>query len=95
MTIKGNNLIPLVHRIVPRTLQTLAWIPTRLILNAFAHFKVRGQENLRGINQAIFAVNHASELDPIVLTAALSPLGRFAPMFYVVAPPKEFKDPQY
>lgn len=79
----------------PRLLQTLAWIPTRLILNTCGHFKVKGTENLKGIPQALFAVNHASEIDPIVLTAALSPIGRFSPMFYVTAPVSNFKSDEF
>ena len=75
---------------VPRILQTLAWVPTRLLLAGLCRFQVSGIENLKGLRQAIFAVNHASELDPIILTAALSPIGRFSPMFYIVAPEKEF-----
>jgi len=66
---------------VPRILQMLAWVPTRLLLAGFCRFQVSGIENLKGLRQAIFAVNHASELDPIILTAALSPIGRFSPMF--------------
>ncbi len=76
----------------PRILQTLAWGPTRLLFNIFCRFEVRGIENLRDIRQAIFAVNHTSELDSIILTAALNPLGRFAPLFYVAAPNKFFDD---
>ena len=80
------------YSIPPRILQTLAWGPTRLLLNFFCHFEVRGVENLKGLSQAIFAVNHSSELDPIILTAALNPLGRFAPMFYIAGPAKFFND---
>lgn len=42
-----------------------------------------GLENLRGVPPGvIFALNHASELDPIVLPASLPFLSRFSPMFY-------------
>ncbi|HEX8947168.1 MAG TPA: lysophospholipid acyltransferase family protein [Candidatus Paceibacterota bacterium] len=87
--------ISFLHKGVPLFLQTIAWFPTRLAFAFFIHFDVRGQENLKGLSQAIFAVNHTSELDPIILTAALRPMGRFAPMFYVVAPAKEFDDPKF
>ena len=84
------------YSLPPRVLQTLAWAPTRfLLLNFFCHFEVKGKENLKGLRQAIFAVNHSNELDPIVLTAALSPLGGFAPMFYVGAPTEEFNDDRF
>jgi 1-acyl-sn-glycerol-3-phosphate acyltransferase/ubiquinone/menaquinone biosynthesis C-methylase UbiE len=78
------------YSIVPRILQTLSWLPTRLLLKVFCRFEVRGKENLKGLPQAIFAVNHASELDPIILTAALSPFGRFAPLYFVTAPTADF-----
>ncbi len=87
--------ISFLHKGVPLFLQTIAWFPTRLAFAFFIHFEVRGRKNLKGLSQAIFAVNHSSELDPIILTAALRPMGRFAPMFYVVAPAKEFDDPKF
>lgn len=83
------------YSIVPRVLQTIAWGPTRVLLAVFARFEVRGAEHLDGVTNAIFAVNHASELDPIVLTAALSPFSRFAPMFYVAAPLDNFTSNEF
>lgn len=78
-----------------RILQSLAWSPTRLLFNVFCHFEVRGREHLKGIEQAIFAVNHSSELDPIIITAALNPLGRFAPLFYIAGPSERFRDSSF
>ena len=43
----------------------------------------------------IFAVNHVSELDPIIVTAGVAPRTFFQPMFYVSAPTKEFKEGDY
>lgn len=77
------------YSFVPRVLQLLAWAPTVLILKLFCHYKVYRRENLKGLQQAIFACNHSGELDPILVTAAVLPLG-FTPMFYVAAPDKEF-----
>lgn len=79
----------------PRILQTLAWGPTRLLFNIFCRFEVRGVEHLSELRQAIFAVNHANELDPILLTAALNPLGRFAPLFYIAGPLDFFDDTSF
>lgn len=87
--------ITLIHKLFPFLLQTVPWVPTRLIFNFFWRFEAKGKENLKNIQQAIFAVNHTSELDPILLTAAFSPLGRFMPMFYLAAPIKEFKDSKF
>jgi len=53
---------------------------------------VIGLDRVKGLRQAIFAANHCSELDPILVTAALPWLGRFAPFFYVVAPVEAFSN---
>lgn len=67
----------------PLLLQKLIWVPTRIILFLFGHFRVRGLENLVSIgSNAIFACNHTSELDPILLPAALPFWSRFSPIFY-------------
>ncbi len=69
--------------IVPWILQTCIWIPTRFFLWFFGGLKVEGLENLRALPRGvIFAVNHTSELDPIVIPAALPFLCRLMPMFY-------------
>src|SRR5579872_1064487 len=80
---------------LPRILQTTVWFPVRLLLMVFAHVEVQGKEHLKGVKQAIFAINHANELDSIIITAALSPLGRFAPFFYVLAPFADFKHERF
>ena len=58
---------------------------TRLIFCVFLHLQVRGVENLKGLsakNGVIFAVNHSSELDPILIPASLPFLSPLMPMFY-------------
>lgn len=70
--------------ISPLILQQLIWVPTRIILKFFGHFKIDGLDNLKKIkSNVIFACNHASELDPILIPAALPFFSRFSPMFYV------------
>lgn len=90
--------LPHWYSYIPFILQTLLWIPVRLIFNLFLHFKVYGRKNLDSVNQVIFAINHSSEIDPFILAAALSPVGKFASaknLFYVVAPAEEFKDTSF
>jgi 1-acyl-sn-glycerol-3-phosphate acyltransferase len=71
-------------RYIPKILQSCAWLPTRLVLNFFIHFNVVGLEHLKGIEApVIFASNHVSELDPILVRAALPCFSRFGPLFYV------------
>ncbi len=67
----------------PFVLQTIVWIPTRLFLKFFFHFEVHEVENIKKLKKpVIFAVNHSSELDPILVTAALPFLSKLSPMFY-------------
>ena len=69
--------------ISPFIIQKLVWVPTRIILTIFGHIEIRGLENLKEIEtNAIFACNHASELDPFLVPVSLSIISRFSPMFY-------------
>ena len=69
--------------ICPLFLQKLIWIPTRFILWFFGRMEVRGLENLNGIKTpVIFAPNHLSELDPLLVPASLPFWSRFSPLFY-------------
>lgn len=77
--------------ILPFFLQNFVWIPTRLFLKSITSFKVLGKENLHKASLmkrekrvgVIFAVNHSSELDPILVPASLSFLSYLSPIFYV------------
>jgi 1-acyl-sn-glycerol-3-phosphate acyltransferase len=69
--------------ISPLILQTIIWIPTRIIFFLFGRLRVRGLENLTTINgSVIFAPNHSSELDPVLIPASLAFFSRLMPMFY-------------
>lgn len=69
--------------VFPLILQTLIWIPMRILLVIFVHFKVRGIDQLDRLPRSvIFAVNHQSEWDPILVPAALPFLSPLSPMFY-------------
>lgn len=70
--------------ITPFILQTLVYPFTWVSLRFFARIRILGKENIRGHKHgAIFAVNHASELDPILIPATLDPFSRLMPMFYL------------
>lgn len=63
--------------------QKAPWVIVRIFLAAFCNFEVRGLDNLRKVNgNAIFACNHTSELDIILLPAALPFWSKHSPMFY-------------
>ena len=67
----------------PLILQTLIWVPTRLFFLFFGRLEIRGLKNLRGLKRGvIFATNHTSELDAIIVPASLPFLSRLMPMFY-------------
>jgi len=71
--------------ISPLVLQTLIWPITRPVFRFFLHLKIDGVENLKSVTNnhgLIFACNHSSELDPILVPASLPFLSRLMPMFY-------------
>jgi 1-acyl-sn-glycerol-3-phosphate acyltransferase len=76
----------MLRKISPFILQTLIWIPTRIVLWFFVDFKVEGLEKLQkdvNKNGVIFIANHSSELDVILLPAALPMFSFLHPIFYV------------
>ncbi|PIP86783.1 hypothetical protein COV42_01080 [Candidatus Campbellbacteria bacterium CG11_big_fil_rev_8_21_14_0_20_44_21] len=69
--------------ISPFILQTLIWIPCFVIFRVFTSIRIKGLGNLKGLKRGlIFAPNHTSELDPILVPASLPFFSRFMPMFY-------------
>lgn len=83
--------------IAPFVLQATIWrIIMRPFFNAFTSFNVVGLENLKELpGSLIFAPNHSSELDAVLLPLALPLWSRFEPMFYVVKGRKFYKDPSF
>jgi len=72
-----------IYYLSPLILQKIIWIPTRISLKFFVHLEIRGIENLESVDSNfIFASNHSSELDPILLPASLPFWSRFSPIFY-------------
>lgn len=80
--------------ITPFILQTLVYPFTWVAFRFFVKIRILGKENIRGHKQgAVFAVNHASELDPILIPATLNPFSALMPMFYI-AREREFYEKQ-
>ncbi len=72
------------YALPPNILQRSIWIPTRLIFHYFIHHTILGLENLSGLKTGVvFALNHSSELDAVILPASLPFWSRFLPMFYL------------
>lgn len=73
-----------IDRVMPRLLRTLLWAAARLSFQWFLRLDVRGLEHLRALDAGvIFAPNHTSELDPVLVSVALPFWSRHAPLYYV------------
>jgi 1-acyl-sn-glycerol-3-phosphate acyltransferase len=72
-------------RFVPYTIQMIVTSVYWPFLKFFMHYSVEGIENLKDIpdHAAVFASNHTSELDPIIMTMILRKAHGFLPLFYV------------
>ncbi len=76
----------------PLVLQTAIWPIVRPLFRFFLHLKISGLENLKSAYNygrtyaikkgVIFAVNHSSELDAVLVPASLPFLSPLMPMFY-------------
>lgn len=78
--------------ILTHLLQIIAWPVAVLYLYILYGFRVRQSKDLKDehFDKVIFAVNHTSLLDPIIVRAALPILSKGAPMFYVARPRKTY-----
>ncbi len=78
--------------ISPLILQSIAWTPTRLLLRMFVRFEIKGLEYLDGARAPfIFAPNHASELDPVLVPAGFDFFSQIGPIFYTSLPKKFYE----
>lgn len=70
----------------PLVLQTVATIILKPIFMIFLDLRAEGLQNLENLPQdkgVIFAANHASQLDAMVIPLSLPFLSRFVPIFFV------------
>ena len=79
------------YKTITLTLQRLAWLPTRLGFKFFCHLETIGIQNVSE-KKAIFASNHISELDPILIAACLPFLSSHLPLFYTSREKGFYKD---
>jgi len=71
--------------------QVLAWLLAKLLLLVFTRTEVQGRENLDRCNtKAVFASNHVSDLDPVLMRTCLPLFSRFAPLFVVARKHKDY-----
>lgn len=68
----------------PWILQKMIWLPTRGALRFFGRAEINGLENIELIgSNAIFACNHASEIDALLLPSSIPFWSHFSPVFYI------------
>ena len=72
---------------------TFWWVVTYPFFRFFTRLEIRGLQNLKSVETpAIFAPNHASLLDSVLLPIALPLWSRFSPMFYLTNVYSHFRD---
>ena len=74
-------------------IQTIISIPLRVILFLFVDLRVKGFANLNNIDTShglIFASNHNSQLDSVVIPCALPIFSRLGPVYFVALESKEY-----
>lgn len=87
-----------VNRCSARIFQGISWPFGRLLLNFFGRLTVRGAHNVKKTAElqkkhgrgVLIVSNHLSELDPVLVLAALHPLSPLEPMFYVARRGKRY-----
>ena len=73
-----------IHTKSPTVLQAIIYLFTIVLFKIFCRFEVRGLENLKQVGQkVIFASNHGSEWDGILIRTSLPFFSRWTPMYYV------------
>lgn len=71
------------HALWPNVLQKAVWFPLRPFFKFFIHFRIEGEENVKKLPAGvIFASNHTSEFDPILIPAATPFWSPHIPFFY-------------
>jgi 1-acyl-sn-glycerol-3-phosphate acyltransferase len=64
-------------------MQRLAWWPLRASMTLFCGLEVRGLEHVRLLkSNAIYASNHGSEFDPLLIVACLPFFSKQLPLFF-------------
>lgn len=83
--------------VLPFILQATLWrILMRPFFYLFTRFEVHGLESIKNLPRgAVFAPNHSSELDSVLLPLAFPLWSKFSPMFYIVREPNFYTDPVF
>lgn len=79
----------------PFILQRISWPFARPFFSFFLHAEYKGIDNVASVPQdrrIIFASNHTTELDPILITGSMPFASRFLPLFYVSRAKKDYRN---
>ena len=69
---------------LPSLFQRLGWLPAKIIMYCCFGLRVRGLEHLKNLpGNVIFAGNHVSAIDPLLILACLSFSSDKLPIIYV------------
>lgn len=85
----------ILYSFFPFILQHLAWPFARPFFSYFLRPEYHGIENISELpkkRRVIFASNHISELDPILITGSMPFASRFLPLFYVSRSKKDYRN---
>ena len=75
-------------------IQTIVSTPFRIALTFFADYRVRGLANLRDIGTSkglIFASNHNSQIDSIVIPCSLKLFSQLSPVYFVALEQSDYQ----
>lgn len=79
-------------RSAPYIIQHFIWLPTRLFLWVCCRAKITGREHLGKLDgNAILATNHVTEIDPLIIVAALPFRSPLLPLFFVAREKRHYK----
>jgi 1-acyl-sn-glycerol-3-phosphate acyltransferase len=72
------------YAVMPVFFQHFSWLPLRLFMDVFCRLEIRHRERVENYpGPVIFAMNHTSELDPVLLVSTLPFLSRHLPLYFV------------
>lgn len=82
-----------IHTVLPILLQTPIYIFTWGLFKVFGRLSVKGKEHIPTYGRkTIFAANHTSDWDGILIRVGLPYFSRFSPMYYVAMAAHEYAD---
>jgi 1-acyl-sn-glycerol-3-phosphate acyltransferase len=77
----------------PSFFQHFVWLPVRVFMHVCCSVRIEGIEHVRAVKgNVIFASNHVTELDPLLIVASLPFFSNKLPIIYVVMEKKVYAE---